>query len=163
MQSKYRADSYGLEFTARKSESETKDDKADEDVFFIRIAENASTGVNTYQPSNNDAYNPSVCVENNKAFIAVFGNGKAVTLTMTSSDGNNALGSVEIAAGTALFTAAELEFTTDDMEMPSDINALVQLDYKGFRIKGFIKEAECRFGKRNGVEYTLIVKEITEI
>ena len=163
LQSKYRADSYGLEFTARKSESETKDDKADEDVFFIRIAENASTGVNTYQPSNNDDYNPSVCVENNKAFIAVFGNGKAVTLTMTSSDGNNALGSVEIAAGTALFTAAELEFTTDDMEMPSDINALVQLDYKGFRIKGFIKEAECRFGKRNGVEYTLIVKEITEI
>ena len=163
LQSKYRADSYGVEFTARKSESETKDDKADEDVFFIRIAENASTGVNTYQPSNTDDYNPSVCVENNKAFIAVFGNGKAVTLTMTSSDGNNALGSVEIAAGTALFTAAELEFTTEDMEMPGDLNALVQLDYNGYRYTGYIKEAEARYGRQNGVEYKLIVKEITAL
>lgn len=163
LQSKYRADSYGVEFTARKSESETKDDKADEDVFFIRIAENASTGVNTYQPSFNDRYNPSVCVTNNQAFIAVFGNGKAVTLTMTSSDGNNALGSVEIAAGTALFTAAELEFTTEDMEMPGDLNALVQLDYNGYRYTGYIKEAEARYGRVNGIEYKLIVKEITAL
>ena len=161
--SKYRADRYGVEFTARKSESDTKDDKADEDVFFIRFVTNSSSGVNNYQPSYQSAFAPSVCVDNNKAFIAVVGNGAEVTLTMTSSDGNNGLSNITIPADTALFTAGELEFTTDDMEMPSDINALVQLDYKGFRIKGFIKEAECRFGKRNGVEYTLIVKEITEI
>ena len=163
LQSKYRADSYGIEFTARKSESETKDDKADEDVFFISVTRNASTGVNTYQPVSNDDYNPSVCVENNQAYIAVFGNGKAVTLTMTSSDGNNTLGSVQIAAGTALFTAAEIEFSTEDMEIPVDLNALVQLNYEGFRYTGYIKEAEARYGRENGVEYKLIVKEISAL
>lgn len=161
--SKYRADRYGVEFTARKSESDTKDDKADEDVFFIRFVTNSSSGVNNYQPSYQSAFAPSVCVDNNKAFIAALGNGAEVTLTMTSSDGNNGLSNITIPADTALFTAGELEFTTDDMEIPSDINALVQLDYKGYRIKGFIKEAECRFGRLNGVEYKLIVKEITAL
>lgn len=161
--SKYRADSYGIEFTARKSESETKDDKADEDVFFVRIVTDTSLGTINYAPTNNDAYNPSVCVSRNEGFIAVPGNGAAVALTMTSSDGDNTLSDVEIAAGAALFTAGELDFTTDDMEMPSDLNGLVQLDYKGYRYTGFIKEAECRYGRRNGVEYKLIVKEITEI
>lgn len=161
--SKYRADRYGVEFTARKSESDTKDDKADEDVFFIRFVTNSSSGVNNYQPSYQSAFAPSVCVDNNKAFIAALGNGDEVTLTMTSSDGNNGLSNITIPADTALFTAGELEFTTDDMEIPSDLNALVQLDYNGYRIKGFIKEAECRFGRLNGVEYKLIVKEITAL
>ena len=163
LQSKYRADRYGIEFTARKSESETKDDKADEDVFFIRFVTNSSSGVNNYHPIYQSAFAPSVCVDNNKSFIAVVGNGDSVTLTMTSSDGNNELSDITIPAGSALFTAGEIEFSTDDMEMPSDLNALVQLDYNGYRIKGFIKEAECRFGRQNGVEYKLIVKEITEL
>lgn len=163
LQSKYRADRYGVEFTARKSESDTKDDKADEDVFFIRFVTNSSSGVNNYQPSYQSAFAPSVCVDNNKSFIAVLGNGAAVTLTMTSSDGNNGLSNITIPADSALFTAGEIEFSTDDMEMPSDLNALVQLDYNGYRIKGFIKEAECRFGRQNGVEYKLIVQEITEL
>ena len=163
LQSKYRADRYGIEFTARKSESETKDDKADEDVFFIRFVTNSSSGVNNYQPIYQSAFAPSVCVDNNKSFIAVVGNGAAVTLTMTSSDGNNELSDITIPAGSALFTAGEIEFSTDDMEIPSDLNALVQLDYNGYRIKGFINEAECRFGRQNGVEYKLIVKEITEL
>ena len=64
---------------------------------------------------------------------------------------------------TALFTAAELEFTTEDMELPSDLNALVQIDHNGYRYTGYIKEAEARFGRLNGVDYKLIVKEITEL
>lgn len=161
--SKFRADAYGIEFTARKSESETTDDKADEDVFFINYAYDTSTGLNTYQPSNNDAFNPSVCASNNKGFIAALGNGSAVTLTMTSSDGNNDLTDIVIAAGDNLFTAGELDFKTDDMQLPDDLNALVQLDYNGYRYKGFIKEAQCRFGRLNGVDYKLIVKDITAL
>ncbi len=160
--SKYRADSYGVEFTIRKGESDTKDDKADEDVFFVRFVE-ASGGVNNYLPAGMSYYAPSVCANNNQAFIAVPGNGKAVTLTMTSSDGNNGLTDITIPAGTALFTAAELEFTTEDMELPSDLNALVQIDHNGYRYTGYIKEAEARFGRLNGVDYKLIVKEITEL
>jgi hypothetical protein len=161
--SRYRADSYGIEFTIRKGEkdNETKDDKNDEDVFFL-CAEMES-GLIKYEASKNDAYAPSVCVANNAAYIAAFGNGAAVTLTMTSSDGNNELEDITIAAGTALFTAGELDFETDDMKEPADLNGLVQVDYKGYRYTGFISEAKARFGRQNGMEYKLIVKEITAL
>ena len=160
--SKYRTDRYGVEFTARKSESETKDDKADEDIFCM-FTDTDENGVETYEPDNQDAYLPSVCVENNKAFAAVLGNGSAVTLTMTSSDGNNSLANIVIPAGTALFTAGEISFVTDDMDIQADTNARVQIDHDGYRYTGFIKEAEARFGRLNGVEYKLIVKDITAI
>lgn len=161
--SKYRADSYGIEFTARKSESETTDDKSDEDIFVLRYVTSDTTGINNYQPAYNDSYNPAVCVDNNQGFIAVFGNGKAVSLTMTSSDGNNTLEDVDIDAGVALFTAAELEFYTDDMKMPDNLNALIEIEYDGFVYTGYIKESEARFGRTNGTVYTLIVKDITAI
>lgn len=159
--SKYRADVYGIEYTAQKADSNTKDDKADEDIFVLNYT--TGEGGELIYVFDNTVYAPSVCVEKNKGFIAAMGNGAAVTLAMTSSDGDNALADVTIAAGDNLFTAGELEFTTDDMELPSDLNALVQIEHNGFRYTGFISEAECRYGKRNGVKYTLIVKEITEI
>lgn len=161
--SKYRADSYGIEFTIRKGEkeNETKDDKNDEDVFFL-CAE-MDSGILKYTASKNDAYAPAVCVENNAGLIAAMGNGKAVTLTMTSSDGNNELEDIDIEAGTALFSAGELEFTTDDMNEPAVLDGLVQLDYDGFRYTGFISEVKARFGRENGFEYRLIVKNITAL
>ena len=161
--SKYRADSYGIEFTIRKGEkeNETKDDKNDEDVFFL-CAE-MDSGLIKYDASKNAAYAPDVCVENNAGLIAAMGNGKAVTLTMTSSDGNNELEDIAIAAGTALFSAGELEFTTDDMNEPVVLDGLVQLDYDGFRYTGFIGEVKARFGRENGFEYRLIVKDITAL
>lgn len=162
LSSKYRADVYGVEFTMRKSNSTTTDDKADEDVFIVRYEYDANNRA-VYDPGYNDVYNPSLCIARSGPYIAAMGNGAAVTLTMTSSDGDNALADVTIAAGDNLFTAGELEFTTDDMELPSDLNALVQIEHNGFRYTGFISEAECRYGKLNGVKYTLIVKEITEI
>lgn len=162
LSSKYRADSYGIEFTARKSESDTTDDKADEDIFFVHYHV-PEGGVNTYEPEDNDVYNPSSCVTRNGAYLAAMGNGAEVTLTMTSSDGDNELDDVVVSAGDNLFTAGELEFTTDDMVLPGNFNALVQVGYEGFRYKGFIKEAECRYGRLNGMKYKLIIKEITEI
>lgn len=162
LQSKFRADSYGIEFTARKSEGSTTDEKADEDVFIVHY--DTPQGYNPrYEPEDNDVYNPSECVRRNAPYIAALGNGAAVTLAMTSSDGDNSLEDVEIAAGDNLFSAGELEFSTDDMEMPDDPNALVALESDGFRYTGFIYEAECRYGRVNGVDYKLIVKDITEL
>ena len=161
--SKYRADSYGIEYTIRKGEqeNETKDDKNDEDVFFL-FAE-MDGGVMKYTPEDNDAYSPAVCVANNVGYIAAMGNGAALTLTMTSSDGNNELTDVAIDAGDNLFTIGELEFSTDDMVEPADLNGLVQVDYKGYRYTGFISKAEARYGRQNGMDYTLIVKTITAL
>lgn len=157
--SKYRADSYGIEFIARKSESQTKDDKSDEDIFVMNTT--ALNNIRSYAPSNNDTFNPSSCVLNNAGLIAVMGNGHPVALTMTSSDGNNTLEDVTVA--NALFTAGELEFSTEDTTLPSELNALVRVTDGYFVYTGFIKEAESRLGKENGVKYTLIVKQVTAL
>ena len=114
-----------------------------------------------YWPTNNEVYSPAVCVANNEGLIAVQGNGADVLLTMTASDGDNAL--ADVTCSNALFTAGELTFSTDDNEMPADPNGLVQLDYGGFRYTGFIQEVESRFGKINAAEYTLIVKTMTAL
>ena len=161
--SKYRSDAYGIEFTLRKGEKsgDTTDDKNDEDVFFASAVEEG--GTLKYAIGDNDAYAPDVCASNNAGFIAAMGNGKAVTLTMTSSDGNNALSNITIPAGTALFTAGELEFTTDDMLLPTEWNGLIQVDHKGYRYTGFISKAEASVARQGGMEYTLIVKEITAL
>lgn len=161
--SKYRADSYGIEFTLRKGEkqSETTDDKNDEDVFVLCTED--SNGSTVYSAAKNASYAPSVCIGNNKTFIAALGNGNAVTLTMTSSDGNNALADITIAANTALFTAGKLEFTTDDMTIPEDWNGLISIEHGGYRLRGFISKANARYGRQNGIDYELIIKDITEI
>lgn len=160
--SKYRADSYGIEFTARKSNNSSTDDKADEDVFFVHYT--TEQGFNPrYEPDDNDVFNPSLCMERNAAYLSAMGNGDEVTFSMTASDGDNQLTNVTVEEGDNLFTAGEIVFDTDDMVMPSNPNALVQLDWKGYRYTGFISEVECRYGKLNGAKYTLIVKEITEI
>lgn len=161
--SKYRTDAYGIEFTLRKGEkqSETTDDKNDEDVFVL--CADSEGGDTVYKASKNAAYLPSVCISNNASFIAAMGNGKAITLEMTSSDGNNALANVTIAAGTALFTAGKLEFTTDDMIPPVDWDGLISVDHDGYRFRGFISKANARYGRQNGMEYELIIKDITKI
>jgi hypothetical protein len=161
--SKYRTDAYGIEFTLRKGEkqSETTDDKNDEDIFVL-CAEDENDTL-TYKASKNAAYAPAVCVANNADFISALGNGKAVTLKMTSSDGNNPLDDVTIAAGTALFSAGKLEFTTDDMLLPADWDGLISIDHNGYRFRGFISKASARYGRQNGMEYELIIKDITKL
>ena len=158
--SKYRADVYGIEFTARKSESKTTDDKADEDIFTLFTT--MVSGVMSYGASNSEL-SPENCIANNKAFIAALGNGKAITLTMTSSDGDNELSNISIVAGTALFTASKIEFKTDDMIIPEDWDGVLQFDHGGYRFKGYISKAEASYGRQSGVEYTLIVKSITKL
>lgn len=157
--SKYRTDSYGIEFVARKSESQTKDDKSDEDIFVLNTT--VLNSIRSYAPTNNDEYNPAACVVNNAGMIAVMGNGKPVQLTMTSSDGNNEL--VNVTVANALFTAGELEFSTEDTALPSELNAMVRVSDGYFVYTGFIKEAKARLGKINGVEYKLIVKQVTAL
>lgn len=158
--SRYRADAYGVEFTIRKgNDKDTKDDRSDEDVFFVRAME--VDGVLSYSIGNNNAYNPASCVANNAAFIAAMGNGADVVLTMTSSDGNNAL--ADVIVGSPLFSLGELSFSTDSIDVPADMNSLVQVEQDGYRYTGYIKQAEARFGRVNGMEYTLIVKTFTKI
>lgn len=159
--SKYRADAYGIEFALRKGEKsgDTTDDRNDEDVFFAFADLVNGSLLNSI--GDNTAYAPSVCVANNAGYIAAMGNGVAFTLSMTSSDGNNELADISIPAGAALFSIGEVEFSTDDMTEPADLNGLVSVERDGYRYTGFISEATARYGRQNGMEYTLIAKDIT--
>ena len=49
------------------------------------------------------------------------------------------------------------------MTEPEDVNAMVSLNDGTFAYTGFIKEAKCRFGRRKGMEYTLIVKTVEKL
>lgn len=161
--SKYRADAYGIEFTLRKGEKsgDTTDDKNDEDVFFASAVMDG--GTLKYAVGDNAAYAPAVCVANNAGYIAAMGNGAAVVLTMTSSDGNNALADITIPAGTALFTAGRLSFITEDMIDPVSLDGLIQVDRDGYRFRGFISKAEARYGRQNGMEYEIIITNIAKL
>ena len=122
----------------------------------------SSGGAISYNNSNT-IFSPAMCVDSNKAFIAALGNGKAITLTMTSSDGDNELSNISIVANTALFTASKIEFKTDDMIIPANWDGVLQFDHGGYRFKGYISKAEASYGRQSGVEYTLIVKSITKL
>lgn len=159
--SRYRADGYGIEFTLRKGEkvSSTTDDKNDEDLFFVCVVDRNGSAV--YSSENNEIFSPENCVHRNAGYIAAMGNGSPVKLEMTSSDGYNGL--YDVVVEQALFTAGEVQFTTDDMTEPEDVNAMVSLNDGEFFYTGFIKEAKCRFGRRKGMEYTLIVKTVEKL
>ena len=70
---------------------------------------------------------------------------------------------MNITVANALFTAGELEFSTEDTALPSELNAMVRVTDGYFVYTGFIKEAKARLGKINGVEYKLIVKQVTAL
>ena len=56
-----------------------------------------------------------------------------------------------------------LEFKTDDMILPEDWDGLIQIDHAGYRFRGYISKAEATYGRTAGMEYSLIVKDITEL
>ncbi len=158
--SKYRADGYGVEFVARKGEKDITDDKSDGDIFVLHI-EPDGFGVNHWAQPNNGVYSPSECVRHNGQFISAMGSGMAVTLKMTSSDGNDAL--ADVLVGNALFSAIEADFSTDDMSEPVNLDSMLRVTDGTLLCFGFIKEAKARFSKLNGMDYTIIVKSITKL
>lgn len=181
LKSKYRADCYGIEFTARKAGQDTTDDKSDEKVFFVHIKKSsgyyveiddstAITGTLSTKAYNGE-FSPRACAIANEAYAAAVANGKAMTLTAATAEGNTtvlidgvAVGApVEIAAGTALFTAGEISFTTGDLAIPGNWEGLVSVMHAGKRYGGYIKKAELRLGRSEAVSYTLIVKTIESV
>lgn len=174
--SKYRADSYGIEFTAQKRGEDTTDNKADQDVFFVLTQHTNGTRLSpdrTYplqgvmnQSVFNAQFAPPFCLSANAGYIGMMG---AVTLRFASSEGNseviihNVRFNQDYSVGGGMLTAGELSFTTDDVDDIADVNEMVEVsDLEGNTYRGFLKEIDINYATSEAAKYKIIVKEIIQ-
>lgn len=175
LKSKYRADCYGIEFAVQKRGEDTTDSDSDKDVYFVHVTnENGilvpdrSVNVDNALSDTvfNGAFSPLSCIDANALYIAVMA--QPLTLTFASAGGNSdvVVGgrsfSDAIYINEALATCSQLQFSTDDMDLPADLNALIEVEHDGFLYQGFISEVEMRFAKSETVSYKIIVKSVTQ-
>lgn len=172
MISPYRADAYGIEFLADKIGEDTTDNESDTDLFMVGVKSDSSGlkyilnrdylmgGVLSPDTMFNAMFSPSSMVLANEAYI-----GSSVEmLTFASSDGNSDVGidgmgeSRNIILSKRMFTVAEVEFETSDVELPEDLTGIVEFEHQGKVIQGYYQQADYNFTKSQSSKVTLIVK-----
>lgn len=173
MISKYRADSYGIEFTAQKRGEDTSDSQSDNNVFFVfcRASNGHLVPDRTVSIENalskdvfNGVFSPMACLKANAGYIGMMA--KVLRLRFASSTGNSSItvGGVSmsdsIVLDAPLVTCSVLEFSTDDMEAPYDINDIVSVTSDGMAYRGFVSEAVYKYAKNESVKYKLIIKDM---
>ncbi|MDE6410596.1 MAG: hypothetical protein K2K81_10210, partial [Muribaculaceae bacterium] len=175
MISKYRADSYGVEYTVGKKGKDSTDTTADNDVFFIlcqepeknrRIVypdrEDEVTGVSS-DTIFNSAFSPMACVKANAGYIGT--QTKTMKLRFTSSTGNSdvSINGVPVSSDINIeddyVTCGIIEFETDDLNSPED-NDLIEVEDSGVVYHGYLKEVDFKYAKEESARYKLIVKDI---
>lgn len=177
MISPYRADAYGIEFLADKIGEDTTDNESDTDLFMVGVKSDSSGlkyilnrdylmgGVLSPDTMFNAMFSPSSMVLANEAYI-----GSSVEmLTFASSDGNSDVGidgmgeSRDIILSKRMFTVAEVEFETSDVELPEDLTGIVELEYQGKVVQGYYQQADYNFTKSQSSKVTLIVKNLNSL
>jgi hypothetical protein len=177
MISPYRADAYGIEFLADKIGEDTTDNESDTDLFMVGVNSDSSGlkyilnrdylmgGVLSPDTMFNAMFSPSSMVLANEAYI-----GSSVEmLTFASSDGNSDVGidgmgeSRDIILSKRMFTVAEVEFETSDVELPEDLTGIVEMEYQGKVVQGYYQQADYNFTKSQSSKVTLIVKNLNSL
>lgn len=177
MISPYRADAYGIEFLADKIGEDTTDNESDTDLFMVGVKSDSSGlkyilnrdylmgGVLSPDTMFNAMFSPSSMVLANEAYI-----GSSVEmLTFASSDGNSDVGidgmgeSRDIILSKRMFTVAEVEFETSDVELPEDLTGIVELEYQDKVVQGYYQQADYNFTKSQSSKVTLIVKNLNSL
>lgn len=174
--SKYRADSYGMEFAAQKRGEDTTDNNADQDVFFV-LGDTSRDG--EYMMADNSAeiegslssdmlnghFTPLRCVLANAEFLGI--TACPMTLTFASSTGNSHVVvsgrrmDSDIDINERLLMPLTADFTTDDVDEVADMNEMVVVaDTDGVVYTGYLKEVELTFTRTEAAQYKIIVKEI---
>lgn len=173
LKSKYRADSYGIEFTAQKRGEDTTDSTSDKDVFFVLckfdgtklIPDQTAKIENTLsQDVFNGAFSPMACVKANEGYIGL--QASAMTLVFTSSMGNSDIvingqelkGNIEVSK--PLATNLILEFYHGDVDYRVNPDDIIEVSSHGIIYRGFLKEADYKVAREESVKYKLIIKEI---
>ena len=172
MTSKYRADSYGIEFAVQKRGKDTTDSATDQDVFFLLCANKNGLLVpdrsmkiegTVSDRVFNGAFSPRECVLANMGYLAVCTD----SLQFASSTGNSEIVidgyrmNAAIRLSDPLVSYGELSFVTDNVDDIADVDELVEVtDIEGVRYRGFIKEVDLKYARTAAAQYKLIVKEI---
>ena len=172
--SKYRADSYGIEFAAQKRGKDTTDSESDQDVFFVHCMKTSqalllSRGPKVENTISKDVFNaeysPMACVRANAGFIGL--QAGILNLTFASSTGNSDVVidgtavSSDIVLDSPFATSGVLEFTTGEVDDITGIDELIEVvDTDGTIYRGFLMEADLCYTKTEAAKYKLIVKDI---
>ena len=168
--SPYRADAYGIEFLSQKIGEETTDNSSDTDVFFVCAIKGTSgytldrteeiEGVIDSESMFNVMYSPSSFILSNFAFLGSF----IRKITFASSEGNSAVKIAQnmenrnIEINESLFSATNVEIETSDIELPSDMNGIVQFQHQGETIQGYYISTDFTYTKTKSCKISLVVK-----
>lgn len=170
MISPYRADAYGIEFLAQKIGEDTTDNESDTDLFFVCAASDGEKyildrsvpieGVISPETMFNAMYAPSTFIYSNFSFLGSFiskmtfasSNGNSFVKTALNSENRN----VEI--NKKLFSVAQVEIETSDIDLPKDLTGIVELNHQGRTIKGYYISADYHYTKSKSSKITLVVK-----
>lgn len=171
--SKYRADSYGIEFAVQKRGEDTTDSTSDKDVFFV-LCKNEDGNLipdRTLEIRNsitgavfNGAFSPMACIRANAGYIGL--QADRLELAFASSTGNSSIiingegMSDNIILNSPLATCGSVEFTTDDVDDIADVNELIEVYDDGILYRGFLKEVDVKYAKTESAKYKIIVKDI---
>lgn len=171
--SKYRADSYGIEFAVQERGQDTTDNESDDDVFFVlakyensvlRPDRSAKINNTISDMVFNGAFSPMACLSANAGYICM--QAKELHLAFASSEGNSTIEidgvpmTSDIEISNPLATCGVIEFTTDDVDEPVDANSLIEIESGGITYRGFLDYATFTYAKNEAAEYKLIVKDI---
>ena len=170
-----RADPYGIEFLVSKRGKDTTDNESDNDAFFVgaHLKENAEcyelvregykvSGIISSSTIFNAMFSPRSIIEANKEYIGSF----VKSLRFASSSGNSDIRindvaeNLDIELTDPLFTVSALSISTADGGIPSDVNALVEVERNSLLYTCFINELKYKIGHYEGVDYNLQIKSI---
>lgn len=170
--SKYRADSYGIEFAVQKRAESTTDTASDKDVFFVLCTNDRTQLIvdRSRKITNcitgklfNAAFSPAECIKANAGFIGL--QADEMTLAFASSTGNsdvvidNVSLSSDITLDSPIATCGVLDFSADTAE-EEDIDSMIKVTDGTATYIGFVKELDLKYARAEAVKYKLIVKEV---
>lgn len=169
--SPYRADSMGIEFLCQEQSKNKKDTKSDNDIFFVALVdygayyseykgieiEDEDTGIKMF----NAPFNPYFLVQRNASLIGINTNQiKFKSTDMSRTAKITGVGSIYTNhhLPERLFDPIEYNFAAGcEQEFPSQdlLNGLVYFDWRGKRMKGFIKEIRKNFAANTETTWIL--------
>ena len=173
--SKYRADSFGIEFTVIESfkEENNSDKSSDKNVFFVlttirngSMILDRSMAITSCLSKRlfNGAFSPRACALANAGYIGM--QSKDLMLEFASSTGNSDVEingtrqSDDLPIHYSLLTCGRLSFTTGEIDQPVNENEIIEVESGGLTYRGYVEEATFKYANNEAVKYKIIVKDI---
>ena len=171
--SPYRADSMGIEFLCQETDKKTKDNKSDNDVFFVALTDNADRtkyveyrGIEIIDEDLslkmfNAPFNPYYLVKRNESLISI----NTKQLKFKSTDMSRTahivgVGSIYVdqQVGNKLFEPIEYNFAAGHWQkIPTEElrDGLIHFEWEGKVLKGFIKQIRKNYAAETETTWVL--------